>query len=123
MIYPVDTLDLAIRGRQAQNAAEALTKGILRVDSVDARLIEVGTAAVMERWRCLQDHGFGVCNQPLIPEPEVAQLLGNPEDSGMGEPAEGWLTVEELDPVLGFVSVELFHHRHVLATFNERETR
>jgi hypothetical protein len=123
MEYPVDALNLAIHGRQTLNAAEALTKGVLWVDSADARLIEIGTAAVKERWRCIQNHGFGLCNQPLIPEPEVAQLLGTPDESGMSEPAEGWLMVEELDPVLGFVTVELYHHRHVLAAFKEREAR
>lgn len=41
----------------------------------------------------------------------------------MDEPAEGWLMIEDLDPVLGFVQVELYHHRHVLAAYAERSGR
>ncbi|WP_424570810.1 hypothetical protein [Streptomyces sp. CH-036] len=120
-VTSLDDLNLVISGRLAVNAKNALEKGVQKVDERDARLIEVGSAAVMERWRCAQDHGFGPCGQALIPEPEAAQLLGEPQNPVMDEPAEGYLTVEDLDPVMGFVTVELFHHRHVIAAFKARE--
>lgn len=79
-VTTISDLNLVIAARLKQNAEEALTRGIQKVESREARLIEVGEAAVMERWRCQQDHGSGLCGQPLIPEPEAAQLLGEPQN-------------------------------------------
>ncbi|MGA5467822.1 hypothetical protein ACPCUK_03150 [Streptomyces arboris] len=120
-VTSLDDLNLVISGRLAINAKNALEKGVQKVDEREARLIQVGSAAVMERWRCAQDHGFGPCGQPLITEPEASQLLGEPQNPVMDEPAHGYLTVEDLDPVMGFITVELFHESHVIAAFKARE--
>ncbi|MFI1409385.1 hypothetical protein ACH4Y0_05565 [Streptomyces sp. NPDC020707] len=120
-VTSLDDLNLVITGRLAVNSKNALEKGVQRIEERDARIIEVGSAAVLERWRCAQDHGFGPCGQALIPEPEAAQLLGEPQNPVMDEPTTGWLEVEDLDPVMGFVMVELFHLRHVVAAFSKRE--
>ncbi|MFD4523281.1 hypothetical protein ACFWP7_04965 [Streptomyces sp. NPDC058470] len=122
-VTSLDDLNLVISGRLAVNAKNALEMGVQKVDEREARLIQIGSAAVMERWRCAQSHGSGICGQALIPEPQTAQLLGEPQNPVMDEPAHGYLTVEDLDPVLGFVEVELFHHRHVLAAYAERSGR
>ncbi|WP_430376720.1 hypothetical protein [Streptomyces sp. B1-3] len=122
-VTSLDDLNLVISGRLAVNAKNALEKGVQRIDEGEARIIQIGSAAVIERWRCVQDHGFGPCGQALIPEPQTAQLLGEPQNPVMEEPAEGWLMVEDLDPVLGFVQIELYHHRHVLAAYAERSGR
>lgn len=120
-VTSLDDLNLVISGRLAVNAKNALEKGVQKVDEREARLIQVGSAAVMERWRCVQDHGSGICGQALVPEPETAQLLGEPQNPVMDEPAHGYLTVEDLDPVMGFVTVELFHHTHVATAFKTRK--
>ncbi|WP_413757182.1 hypothetical protein [Streptomyces sp. MMBL 11-3] len=119
----INQLNDVITARIAQNAEAALKKGVQAVPSGDARIVQVGTAAVSERWRCIQDHGFGTCGEPLLNSAEAAQLLGDPDDSGLDEPAGGWLTVEDLDPALGFVNTELFHHSHVLMAFELGEAR
>jgi hypothetical protein len=122
-VLTINDLNDVIASRIAQNSEAALKKGVLAVPSVDARIIQVGTAAFTERWRCIQDHGFGTCGEALLNSCEAAQLLGNPDDSGLDEPAGGWLTVEDLDPALGFVNTELFHHSHVSMAFELREDR
>ncbi|WP_327131990.1 hypothetical protein OG311_13445 [Streptomyces sp. NBC_01343] len=116
-------LNVVIASRLEHNTQEALRKGIQRIGTDEARIISIGSAAVLERWRCVQDHGFGICGQALIPEPETAQLLGEPQNPVMDEPAMGWLEVEDLDPVFGFVTVELFHLSHLLVAFVERGQR
>ncbi|MET9848896.1 hypothetical protein [Streptomyces ossamyceticus] len=120
-VSTINQLNDVITARVAKNAEEALKKGVQAVPSVDSRIIQVGTAAFSERWRCIQDHGFGACGEALLNSTEAAQLLGNPDDSGLDEPAGGWLTVEDLDPALGFVNTELFHHSHVSMAFAMRE--
>ncbi|MFD9618478.1 hypothetical protein ACFWB2_14580 [Streptomyces virginiae] len=116
-------LNVVVASRLEHNTQDALKKGIRRIGTDEARIITIGSAAVLERWRCVQDHGFGPCGQALIPEPETAQLLGEPQNPVMDEPATGWLTLEDLDPVFGFVTVELFHLSHLLVAFVEREQR
>ncbi|MDX3712759.1 hypothetical protein PV733_28230 [Streptomyces europaeiscabiei] len=120
-VTAINQLNDVITARIARNAEEALRKGVQAVPSSDARIIQVGTAALSERWRCIQDHGFGTCGEALLNSTEAAQLLGNPDDSDLDEPAGGWLMVEDLDPALGFVSTELFHHSHVSMAFAMRE--
>ncbi|WP_216586843.1 hypothetical protein [Streptomyces brasiliscabiei] len=122
-VTTINQLNDVIASRVAQNAEEALKKGVQAVPSGDSRIIQVGTAAFAERWRCIRDHGFGTCGEALLNSTEAAQLLGDPDDSGLDEPAGGWLMVEDLDPALGFVSIELFHLSHVSMAFGLGEGR
>ena len=120
-VTTLSDLNYPIAARLFQNASEALAHGVQSIPSGEARIIQVGTAAFPERWRCVQDHGFGQCGQALLTTHEVGILLGGIDDIPLDEPAGGWLMVEDLDPVLGFVKVELFHHRHVLLALREQE--
>ncbi|MFE7029473.1 hypothetical protein ACFU9Y_04120 [Streptomyces sp. NPDC057621] len=121
IVNSLDDLNRAISGRLAVNARNALLQGVQRIPERDGRIIQIGSAAVIERWRCAQDHGSGPCGQPLITETEAAQFMGEPQNPLTDEPAHGYLAVEDLDPAMGFVTVELFHESHVIAAYKKRE--
>ncbi|MFE7762964.1 hypothetical protein [Streptomyces sp. NPDC057438] len=112
------TLDSLIRTRLAE-----ITEGlwndhrVLRVESSDARFLQIGSAATIERWQCQANHGSGLCGEPLVSSTEAGLLLGSPDYPAVESPVYGLIEYRELDTNFGFMAGELVHFSDVVAEF------
>ncbi|GDY65698.1 hypothetical protein SAV14893_050910 [Streptomyces avermitilis] len=90
---------------------------VMQVPSGEARWLEVGHAVVAEQWSCHQNHGDGVCGEPLVPYQVAKELLGCPEDPTFPEDEfkRELIPFDHLDPIWGFNASELIHFSDVRA--------
>ncbi|MER6236516.1 hypothetical protein ABT185_10680 [Streptomyces clavifer] len=90
---------------------------VLRVESGEARCLQVGTGVAMERWQCQRTHESGPCGEPLVPMAEALLLLGYIDhlpvldEELTHEPIEA----PSLDPDFGFMISELLHFSDITA--------
>ncbi|MFI5977072.1 hypothetical protein [Streptomyces sp. NPDC051452] len=90
---------------------------VMRVDDGEARWLEVGHTVVIERWSCHQNHGDGVCGEPLVDYQTAKELLGCPGDptfldDDLKRPS---IPFKRLDPAWGFTACDLIHFSDVRA--------
>ncbi|MEV1096460.1 winged helix-turn-helix domain-containing protein [Streptomyces sp. NPDC049952] len=115
------TLNDLIKSRLDEIAEDAWENHrVVKVDSAEARYLEVGSGAVIERWRCQQNHGSGPCGEPMVPDTEYSVLLACPDDiplfpGSMKETA----TVYELNADFGFTASELVHFSDITAAYQK----
>ncbi|MET4646096.1 hypothetical protein ABID95_005853 [Streptomyces atratus] len=49
---------------------------VMGIKDGNGRVLELGTAAVQEQWYCQDDHGWGLCGEPLLTHRQASTLLG-----------------------------------------------
>ncbi|MFE6627372.1 hypothetical protein ACFVNB_09010 [Streptomyces rochei] len=124
MIQPTVTLDHLIQTRLTEIAEDAWRDHrVMPVKSGDGRVLELGTGAVPELWTCMADHGYGVCNEPLVTHQQASTLTGMyADDEPVPDPQIQPVEVELLDPgVGGFLPDSLYHFSDVVAEFKKAQ--
>ncbi|MGW5198620.1 hypothetical protein [Streptomyces spiralis] len=96
---------------------------VMRVEDGEARWLEVGHAVVIEQWSCHQNHGDGVCGEPLVDWDTAKELLGCPGDPTFlsDDLKREGIPFHHLDPVWGFTASDLLHFSDVRALHEARD--
>ncbi|CAM5332815.1 hypothetical protein [Streptomyces aurantiogriseus] len=124
MSSPTVTLDHLIQTRLAEIAEDAWRDHrIMPVRDSDGRVLQLGTAAVRERWTCMADHGYGLCNEPLLTHQQASTLMGMfNDDEPIPNPLIPPVEVGLLDPgVGGFLPDSLYHFSDVVAEYRKAQ--
>ncbi|MEU6635727.1 hypothetical protein [Streptomyces rochei] len=124
MTSPTITLDHLIQTRLAEIAEDAWQDHrVMPVRDGNARILQLGTAAVEERWYCQADHGDGLCNEPLLPHRQASTLLGMyNDDEPIPHPQLPPVEIELLDPSIGcFMTDALFHWSDVVSEYRKAQ--
>ncbi|MFD7858544.1 MULTISPECIES: hypothetical protein [Streptomyces griseus group] len=118
MSTPTVTLNDLIATQLSEIAEDAWKDhSVLRITGDNGRMIQPGEVAVMERWRCEGDHGFGLCGQPLLTTEQAALVIvGRSWDFTLGKPAHEFVWVRELTAE-GLEETALFHLTDVTREF------
>jgi hypothetical protein len=116
------TLNDLIATRLAEIAEDAWEKHrALRIAGDNGRIIQLGTAAVWELWRCEADHGSGPCHEPLLTTDQAATLAGQPVDYMIESTSQPTIEVTVLDPEFGFQFTDLYHLADVVAEYQKAQ--
>ena len=89
----------------------------------EGRVLQIGSAATVERWVCGADHGAGVCGEPLLTHRQAAELLGLlKEDEPVLDPQLPVTDVDLLDEGAGgFTCGSLYHYSDVRTEFQKAQ--
>lgn len=84
---------------------------VMPVSDGGGRVLDLGTAAVREFWHCQDDHGSGICGEPMLTSDQASSLLGmRSVDEPVSDPQLPIVEVELLDEGLGgFFPGSLIH--------------
>lgn len=124
MTSPTITLDHLIQTRLTEIAEDAWRDHrVMPVKSGDGRVLELGTGAVPELWTCMADHGYGVCNEPLVTHQQASTLTGMyADDEPVPDPQIQPVEIALLDPSRGcFLPDVLFHFSDVVAEYKKAQ--
>ncbi|MFG2380585.1 hypothetical protein [Streptomyces avermitilis] len=117
MSGPTVTLNDLIETHLTEIAEDAWENHrVIRITGDNGRIIQLGSAAVWERWTCEADHGDGLCDEPLMTSEQAATLVGQPVDFSIPEPSIPAVEVHGLTEH-GFQLDELYHLSDVVAEF------
>ncbi|MDC2953362.1 hypothetical protein PO587_02710 [Streptomyces gilvifuscus] len=116
------TLNDLIRTRLDEIAEDVWeSHRVMRIPGEDGRVIQLGSAALWERWVCEADHGFGPCHEPLLTLDQAATLVGQPVDFSLVTPTMTPIEIEVLDGSYGFQLTELYHLSDVSQEFRKAQ--
>ncbi|MFC4609749.1 hypothetical protein ACFO9E_18290 [Streptomyces maoxianensis] len=122
MSGPTVTLNDLIETHLTEIAEDAWENHrVIRITGDNGRIIQLGSAAVWERWTCEADHGFGPCHEPLLTLDQAATLVGQPVDFSLVSPSMTPIEMTVLDQVFGFQLTELYHLTDVTAEYRKAQ--
>jgi hypothetical protein len=117
-------LNRLIRTRLTEIAEAAwLNHRVLPTADGEGRVLQIGSAATVERWVCGADHGSGVCGEALLTHRQAAELTGwfNPDEPVL-DPQFPVTDLELLDEgASGFTYGSLYHISDVIAQFKKMQ--
>jgi hypothetical protein len=99
------------------------THRVMPVSDGGGRVLDLGTAAVLEFWYCQADHGTGICGEPMLTSDQASSLLGMYSvDEPVPEPQLPIVEVVLLDEGLGgFFPGSLIHFSDVRREFQKAQ--
>ncbi|PPS71984.1 MULTISPECIES: hypothetical protein [Streptomyces] len=99
------------------------THRVMPVSDGGGRVLDLGTASVREFWYCQNDHGTGICGEPMLTSDQANSLLGMYSvDEPVPDPQLPIVEVELLDEGLGgFFPGSLIHFSDVRHEFQKAQ--